>query len=67
MADGFVGDVMSGPLVDDVADRYEKRRADGEHGGDIRLVHRPTFPRCWHERRQRIAQGVGARRSDLFE
>jgi hypothetical protein len=54
-------------LVDDVADRDEKRRAEGKQGGDIRLVHpRPpvvlgkSVGTC-------IAKGVGMGRGDLFE
>ena len=36
----LVGDLVCGALVDDVADRDEEGRAEGEQGGDIRLGHR---------------------------
>ncbi|HEX4586618.1 MAG TPA: hypothetical protein VH185_01450 [Mycobacterium sp.] len=67
MADPFVGHIVRRALMDDIADRDEERSADGEQGGDIRLVHpRPpvvlgkSVGKC-------IAKGVGAGRGDLFE
>jgi hypothetical protein len=40
MADRFVGHLMRRTLMDDVADGDEERSAEGEQGGDIRLIHR---------------------------
>jgi hypothetical protein len=58
---------VRGALVDDVADRDEEGSAEGEQGGDIRLIHpRPpvvlgkSLSKC-------IAKGVGTGRGDLFE
>ena len=39
MADLLVGDVVGRALLDDVADRDEQRRTEGEQGGDVRPVH----------------------------
>ena len=40
MADRFVGDLVRGALMDDVADRDEEGGAEGEQDGEIRLGHR---------------------------
>jgi hypothetical protein len=53
--------------MDDVADRDEERSAEGEQGGDIRLVH-PRPPVCVGKSVGKcIAKGVGTGRGDLFE
>jgi hypothetical protein len=40
VADRFVGDLMRGALVNDIADGDEERSAEGKQDGDIRLRHR---------------------------
>jgi hypothetical protein len=67
VADRFVGHVMRAALVDDVADRDEERYAEGEQGGDIRLVHQRP-PICVGKSVGKcIAKAVGAGHRDLFE
>jgi hypothetical protein len=58
-------------LVHDVADRYEEGSAEGEHGGDIRLLvkggHRAPFVVLDQSVGKRIRKAVRTRHGDLFE
>ncbi|BBZ07347.1 hypothetical protein MDOR_15160 [Mycolicibacterium doricum] len=74
MPDRFVGHLVRGALVDDIADRDEQRGAECQQRGDIRPGHRISSSSSGHERAgtaaagaNRRAEGVRTPSTDLFQ